>query len=327
MTGSFLILGAEHWHAPWHLHALEKAGGRLAAVSDASADVGARLRDGRDIPYYRDPREALAQFPDAVPIVLTRPDETPALLDVIIDEARPFILEKPGTVDARVLDPIAERARVAGVRTAVPFVNRFADFWRELESLGGRAGEWTHAHFRILAGPPDRYLRDGVPWVLRTDSFGGGCLRNLGIHAADAIAQLTDPAELNIDSAATFRNRTDIEVEDFAIATLRTADGRSITLEAGYAMPAENAADKEWRVHGAGWAVSESNGTVTVRDENGPRRCTGAPSSEQYLAFGRTMVAFAAGEPSDAGTLDDLLRAQRIIDRLYSAARQHHSTG
>lgn len=320
----FLIFGAEHWHAPWHIDALEAAGGRIAAVTDNSQDAADRLRGSRDVPIYQDPRNALAEHPSAIPIVLTRPDRTPPLLDRIIDVGRPFILEKPGTVDAAVLAPIAERVRTAGIRTAVPFVNRFADFWRELATLDGRRHTWTHAHFRILAGPPDRYLRDDVAWVLSRDSYGGGCLRNLGIHAADAIAQLVDPGLVRIDSATIMKSRLDIEVEDFAIAALSTPDGRTVTLEAGYAMPAENAADKEWRIHGQGWAVNESNGTVTVRDKTGARSYPGAPSGAQYLAFGRTMMAFAAGVSSDVGTLDDLVAAQRLIDRLYSAADLLH---
>ncbi len=317
----FLIIGAAHWHAPWHLRALEAAGMRVVAIVDPAPAARSALGAGRAVREYVDVDQALTRHPEAIPIVLTPPREAPAVLERIIEGGRPFVLEKPGTVDAGALAAIVDAVAARRIATAVPFVNRYADFWAELRALGSIKDDWTHAHFRILAGPPGRYVRDGVPWVLSRRDYGGGALRNLGIHAADAVSQLTGSADVSVRSARTSNRLHGLEVEDFAIATLETTDARTITIEAGYAMPAENAADKEWRVHGPGWAVSESNGTVTIRDDQGPRSYAGAPSSEQYLAFGRTLADFAATGRSLAGDVHDLLRAQRIVDHIYAASR------
>lgn len=317
----FLIIGAAHWHAPWHLRALEAAGMRVVAIVDPTPAARSALAAGRAVHEYADVDQALTRHPEAIPIVLTPPRDAPAVLERIIESGTPFVLEKPGTVDADALSAIVDAVAAQGIATAVPFVNRFADFWTELRALGSISDDWTHAHFRILAGPPDRYVRDGVPWVLSQPDYGGGALRNLGIHAADAVSQLTNSTGISVRAARTSTRLHDLDVEDFAIATLETTDERTITIEAGYAMPAENAADKEWRIHGPGWAVSESNGTVTIRDDQGPRSYAGASSSEQYLAFGRTLADFAVTGRSVAGDVHDLLAAQRMVDHIYAASR------
>ncbi len=245
------------------------------------------------------------------------------MLDRVTAECRPFVLEKPGTVDAAALESAAAAAAAHRIPTLVPLVNRYADFWAAVDRTDLRR-TWTHAHFRIIAGPPDRYLRDGVPWVLDPARYGGGALRNLGVHAADAIAELMHgsigPEHLRIRSAQLSRSLHHLAVEDFALATLVTADGRTITIEAGYAMPAENAPDKEWRLHGPGESVAESNGLVIVRDAAGVHTAESAPSSAQYLTFGHTMAALALGRPADFAGIPELLAAQRLIDRLYAAA-------
>ncbi|HEY4200837.1 MAG TPA: Gfo/Idh/MocA family oxidoreductase [Devosiaceae bacterium] len=326
MTASgFIVFGAGHWHAPWYLKALLDAGQTVLAVSDASDTAARQLVDGRDIAVFADPMEMLERRPEAVALVLTRPSETPALLSRLLDRGMPFVLEKPGTVDAPALAPTVEALRRTGLRTAVPFVNRDMDFWAETRGLQAHADDWTYAHFRILAGPPDRYRRDNVGWVLDPAIYGGGALRNLGVHAADAALTLAG-TELSVRSATVSNRLHGLPVEDFAQATLETRDGRTITIEAGYCMPAENAADKEWRVQGLDWAVAESNGQLSLRTPKGRASRPSAPSASQYHAFGLQMAAFARGETIVGATVDDLYKAQGLVDRIYAAATANRSS-
>lgn len=316
----FVIIGASHWHAPWHFAALVGAGQRVAAVSDASRAAGERLVTGRGIPVYESWQDMLRHHPDAIAFVLTPPDETPEVLATLVEKNMPIVLEKPGTVDARSLQPIVAKARRKGLATAVPFVNRYMSFWRELELRDASFESWTHAHFRILAGPPERYLRDGVPWVLSRKRYGGGALRNLGIHAADAMLALTKGRKPIVKQAALSNALHGLEVEDFAAAMLITANGRTITIEAGYCMPAETTADKQWRVHGPGWAMSEERGELTIRSLSGLEKRTTLASADHYDLFGSEMRKMSLGADHAMANLDDLLAAQVLIDDIYKAA-------
>lgn len=316
----FVLIGAAHWHAPWHRDALLEAGRRIVAVSDPHSGAAARLAEPHGFAQYADWRAMLAAHPDAIGFVLTPPDEAPEVLAALVVAGMPIVLEKPGTVDAPALAPIVSAAHRIGLPTAVPLVNRLMSFWPELARHDPAFSDWTHAHFRILAGPPQRYIRDGVPWVLSRTRYGGGALRNLGIHAADAALAIAAGAPLRLRSAVISNRLHRLEVEDFAAATLSTDDGRTITLEAGYCMPTETSADKQWRIHGPGWAITEDRGTLTIRSEEGVTQRPSAPSVRQYADFGAVMTRMARGEPPAMASLADLLAAQDLVDRIYAAA-------
>lgn len=316
----FIMIGSQHWHAPWHRDALIAAGCSIAAVSDSDPAAIERLAAGQTYRRFERWADMLDAYPDAVAFVLTPPDETPEVLAALVARAMPFVLEKPGTVDGAALAAAATGVAASGLATAVPFVNRLMSFWGELARQDPRFLHWTHAHFRILAGPPQRYLRDGVPWVLSRSRYGGGALRNLGIHAADAALTIANGAALTICSATTSKRLHNLEVDDFAMASLITADGRTITIEAGYCMPTETTADKQWRIHGPGWAITEDRGLLTVRSENGLVQRESAPSSQQYAAFGEVLWQMAHNRPHAMARLSDLLAAQLLVDAIYQAA-------
>ncbi len=315
----FILFGAGHWHAAWHLDALVGAGQEIAAVGALEAQAARRIGERFSVPYFTDEEEMLSLFPDAVALVLTRPDLTPALLMKLIDAGMPFILEKPGACDAAALVPVLAAAEEKSLPTMVPLVNRSMAFWRELVSISS-APAWTHAHFRILAGPPSRYIRDGVGWVLDPARSGGGALRNLGIHAADAALVLARDEPIEVMSAGISNVLHGLPVEDFAFASLRVGGSRSITIEAGYCMPSETTTEKEWRIHGPGWAIAENNGLLSVRTPKGRNQRNSPPSAEQYAEFGSEMARFARAGKAGVANLRDLVSAQMLIDMIYARA-------
>lgn len=262
----------------------------------------------------------ITHHPDTIAFVLTPPDQTPEVLAALVENDMPIVLEKPGTVDAANLRPIVVATERKGLATAVPFVNRYMSFWPELKERDPAFENWTHAHFRILAGPPERYVRDGVPWVLSQKHYGGGALRNLGIHTADAALVLSGGRKPVVEQAILSNALHRLEVEDFAIAVLRTGDGRTITIEAGYCMPTETTADKQWRIHGPGWAVSEERGDLAIRSVSGLEKRDTLASADHYQLFGSEMRRMALGMDHGMAKLVDLLAAQALIDDIYTAA-------
>jgi hypothetical protein len=47
----------------------------------------------------------------------------------------------------------------------------------------------VYQRLSFITGPPERYDRNGNPWMLDPERAGGGCLANLGPHFADLFLQ------------------------------------------------------------------------------------------------------------------------------------------
>lgn len=310
-----VVAGASHWHATWHARALRDAGVVITAAFDPDPTrAAALLGDSGKVCESLD--ELLDGNGDALVLDLLPPDVSPELIARCLRDGYDVMVEKPGAVDAQSLRgavPLSSRSR-----TSVPFINRYASFWTELAARRAAPDDWSFAHFRIHAGPPDRYRRDRVDWVLDPRRFGGGALRNLGIHAADAALQLAG-GPLHVVDAVVSSRRWHLAVEDLATATLATVDGRRITIEAGYSMPSETTTDKEWRVVGSDWAISESNGTLVVRDATGRTTQPARSSAAQYECYGADLAGLSDHGPQVAD-LTDLVAALDLIDHIYTAA-------
>jgi predicted dehydrogenase len=97
-----------------------------------------------------------------------------------------------------------------------------------------------------------RYLEWDSPWMAERSQAGGGALLNLGGHGF-GIARFVTGEEPEVISAVLSRQIHSGEVEDYALATLRTPSGILFQNEVGYTMPSwpANRTDGEKKVAGA----------------------------------------------------------------------------
>lgn len=157
-----------------------------------------------------------------------------------------------------------ERGR-RGAFIAVPLPNRYSPIWPRIAELAaaGRLGGLSHAQFRIVNGPPERYRIDGVPWLLAPQTSGGGALRNLGIHGVDAALALAgdDGLELVATSLGHLHGEA---VEDYAILTLRDRRGLIVTIEAGYTYASMAPAATSNGASPARTPISSTTGTIAA---------------------------------------------------------------
>jgi predicted dehydrogenase len=197
--------------------------------------------------------------------------------------------------------------------------------WPEMARLakGGRLGPVSHAHFRIVNGPPERYRSDGVPWVLDPAVSGGGALRNLGIHGIDAALALTAGSELRVVSAAVSHRLYGEAVEEYAAVTLEAEDGMITTIEAGYTFASLAAGgDFEWRVSARNAHLLDRGDEcrVATLDDGSQRLLAPLPPGERYNAFlADTFDRLARGAPPLVG-VEDYWHAMRLIDAAYKEA-------
>lgn len=316
------LAGVGHWHAAMHLEAARAAGAEVVAAWDRDPAVAAGFAGKHGVAHQPTVAALIATKPDLT-VVMGRPDRVPALALACIEAGLPIVLEKPATVSTAALEPLAEAAR--GLFVAVPLPNRCGPIWAEIEALraAGRLGPASHAQFRIVNGPPERYRLDGVPWVLDPAIGGGGALRNLGIHGIDAALALAGGADLTIVSAAIDRRLYGEAVEEYAIVILRAPDGMIATVEAGYTYASTApGGDFEWRVSARNATLIDRGDScrVATLDDGRVHELTPIPPADRYKAFmADTLDRLARSAPPSVG-IGDYLRAMRLIDRAYQEA-------
>jgi predicted dehydrogenase len=313
------LAGVGHWHARMHLDAARAAGAEVIAAWDPDPAITADFATRHDIPGQLSVAALIAARPDLT-VIMGRPDQVPALALVCIEAGLPIVLEKPAAVSTAALEPLAEAAR--GLFVAVPLPNRCGPIWAEIEALraAGRLGPVSHAQFRIVNGPPERYGLDGVPWVLDPAIGGGGALRNLGIHGIDAALALAGGADLTVVSAAVDRRLYREAVEEYAIVTLRAPDGMIATVEAGYTYASmAPGGDFEWRVSARNAYLLDRGDScrVATLDDGQLRDLAPIPPADRYKAFMADTLDRLARDAAPSVGIGDYLRAMRLIDRAY----------
>jgi len=320
-----VVVGVGHWHAPRYLAGLRALGERIVGISDPDPAVVGRVAAELGVPADTDGLALVERYrPDVVLAMATHaamPAQTAALLKL----GPGLILEKPLGRHAGEVAPLAELADRLGRFAAVAFINRHARLWREVERLraDGRLGPIVHAHFRVVNGPPARYTRDGVGWMLDPAIAGGGALRNLGIHSADALCRLAGDEPLTVAGAAVSRRAHATRVEEFAAGVVTSPTGFVGTLEAGYIYAAmADGGDAESRVMAGNATLISRDRRLLVRtlDDGGVTWHDEDSSADLYDHFlADSLDRFRRGDPPIAG-IADCLAAMRLLDAIYAAA-------
>jgi predicted dehydrogenase len=311
-----IIVGAGHWHAPWHAAALRARSVDLAGVWDHDPAAARSRAEQWNSTAWASVSDLIAAHAD-VAVLSPRAVDAPELLEQLIEARIPVIAEKPLGLSADAVEELARRAHDARLFVAVTFVNRFSPVWQFDDDSTVVA-----AAFRIVNGTPQRYVDDGVGWVVDPLLSGGGALRNLGIHGADAVCALAGDEQLTVESAQLFR-APQWQVETHAMATIRSSAGWVATIEAGFTNPDRSGSDFEWRMARHDSYIVDRDTVVTFSTGSGTRTQTPPTSAERYDAFiGRALDDLAAGRPPLAG-LSDAAKAARLVDEIYAHADAH----
>lgn len=317
-----VILGIGHWHAAWHVEALRADGVTITAIWDPDQQAAERQGDRLRLPVVDTLDRALARRPDLA-IVGLPPATAPAILHRVIDAAIPLLTEKPVGLTAAEVAPVADHAEAAGSFAGVLFVNRLSPVWSTLGD--GESGDIVTAAFRINNGPPERYLESGVGWVLDPARGGGGALRNLGIHGADAVLTLAAGGSSDAESAGTLQVTSasaqyspGCAVETHLVATVRAAAGWTAVIEAGYNLPDPHGSDSVWRVGTTTrYLVDDMSRLIDVTAAGTTVRPS-RTSAQRYRDFLRLSLDRIAADRPPLASLRDCQRAAELVDRIYA---------
>ena len=324
MTLTAVIAGITHWHAPRYVRILGGRGVQLLGASDADPLLGRAAADRYGISFEPDTTCLLDKTRPDLALVLPRHDLATAEIAAVAAYGVAILVEKPMGRNGREAAASAAAVRNAGIFASVCLPNRHLGIWDAYRALAdeGALGTLLHAHFRTINGPPSRYIAYGVPWMLEPEISGGGALRNLGIHGADAICSLAAGRPLTVAGARTGDAGHGGRNEDFAAAVCATDDGFIATLEAGYTYAnQQEGGDYEWRIAATGAYLRECNGRLVVhrRGASIEEHAVPTPHLAYELMVNAALDAFEAGAAPPA-TVEDCVRAVELQDRIYAAA-------
>jgi predicted dehydrogenase len=319
-----IVLGASHWHVPLYAAAIAEVHS-VVGLSDDDPDRVGDLAELWGCPVEADWRRLL-ELPDVELAYVFGPhDRMAQTCRALIERRIPFVVEKPLGTSLEQLQQVRRAAEEARVPATVPLIQRGgpADSWL------AKAGRPVYQRLSFITGPPERYDRNGNPWMLDPERAGGGCLANLGPHFADLFLQRSanTTADVAARLSSTLHTTT---IEDHATLVLTTPDGREAIVEVGYAFPQSEL--KRYCSYSsageAGFASIDTDGsaTFTSLDGRNERAAIDVDSDPLHDPFVR-QVARTLGEGfRGLPTLGELEDVMRIIWRAYQAHREglHH---
>ncbi|MGV1940996.1 Gfo/Idh/MocA family protein [Agrobacterium sp. 22-211-1] len=320
------FLGVAHWHSTMHAEAAITNGAVVGAAWDPDLDAARAFAKKFGCQVATSLEGALTGADFAV--VMGRPSEIAERGLAVIQIGVPLLIEKPIGVSAAAAEPLIAATQRNGtfVALALPHGLGMMAALRDLEKEG-RLGPISHSHFRLINGPPQRYVNDGVSWVLDHKIGGGGALRNLGIHGINGFLALAGNQTVEIVSATMGRPLHGTEVEDYAAVVLRAEDGMIGLVEAGYTFASMTRGIFEWRVSSKNATLSDCGDHLglSTLDDGGNCALPATPPARRYDdVMADTLLRFSDGRPP-AVSLADCQRAMEIIDNCYAQKGIQHA--
>lgn len=322
-----VIVESTHWHAPLYYGALqERSDIKIVGVSDSAQITGNDVAKKFGCKAYNSTLEMLdVEQPDFA-FVFGRHVDMPDLAAALIDRRVPFAIEKPCGMRTTDVLTLRQKADAASLYVAVPLIFRLSDTLSILRQAGGALEQGT---FRFIAGPPERYLRAGVPWMLDPQLAGGGPLINLGVHFIDLFTLLAEDPIVSVNANASSRTNG-LPIEDFISVRMVTASGRMGTIECGYLFPSDARMQRDFEFAcrtARGYCVSREEAILVRRwEEDGSLSTQRHPARFEtdlyYPEFVRRVLNESAEGASPFAGLAEAQRALAVVEAAYASAAQ-----
>jgi predicted dehydrogenase len=302
----------------------------IVGVSDVDRSVADRVAGRLRCPVFYDHQELLdAAKPDLV-YAHDIHAQMATLAGLLIAARVPFVIEKPVGLDTGTVEALARAAADAGVYCDIPFVYRMApwiEYARQRAQAQKTGPRVHHAHFKLIAGPPTRYIANGVDWMLDPVQAGGGCTINLSVHFIDLFAMLVDEP-VKVRTAALSHHSFHLPVEDYSTVTLESESGALATIETGYTQPTYG----QHRLLDFGCTMRTptdyyqvgSFETMTTDVASSVTTYAAGPTINRtyYPQYARDVVKRVRDGAPPLASLWDMARTMRLLESAYRIARQ-----
>jgi predicted dehydrogenase len=320
------FVGVGHWHAPMYLDPLKRLGQQVVAVWDPDAQVAQREATALGATTQPDLGELLVRSHPDIIIGMSIHAQMPALLATMLQVPAALILEKPLGIHARDIAPLVAQAEKEERFAAVAFVNRYTTIWQKWAELQevGRLGTPSYAHFHVINGAPQRYVRDGVSWMLDARQSGGGSLINLGTHTLDAFRRFAGDPVAVVSAQLGYRAHN-ASVEDFSLAVLKSDSGVFGSVESGYCYAGMSGGDQEWRLVTSNAYLRQDSDSLTVKtlDDDKLEKMPIISSKEAYELFVADSLERIRRGDAPHASLRDGLKVLELVDEIYRVAERN----
>lgn len=310
------FIGVSHWHVPLYIRAVHSDNLNVVAVSDPNEAIAKKFAADVNCPAYTDWMALLDQEKPDFVFAFAPHYQMPALAMELIRRNIPFSIEKPVGMNFADVEMVMKAAAEKNLFVAIPFVWRYSDLIQDFKSRV-KAEDIVHLAFKFVAGPPSRYLATS-DWMLKTETAGGGCMTNLGVHFIDMAMYLTGCTDAKV-LASCYQRQTEYDIECYASSLVQFATGASLSLETGYAYPMEvYQRDNRWNIvtKNGYYTLEQDYFEERVYGEKTIRRVMSIDSDVYYPIFVReTLRQYLAGEAPRAG-LKDMLAVSRVLDEM-----------
>jgi predicted dehydrogenase len=210
----------------------------------------------------------------ATPVYLHAPMTVAAL------EAGCHVLcEKPMAMSSAEANGMLAAARQAGKVLQLNLSRRYDPFYQTIAQLinDGRIGELRHIRaIRMHTGAPDQGWSPTGKWFV-SKKHGGGIVGDIGVHVGDMMTWYFGAVESI--SAITATRRSDIDVEDNAIALFRFRSGATGLLELSWTSAVNRMCFEIHGTDGVLLGAAQGDGLQILRKQGAPEQIPPA----QYL--------------------------------------------
>jgi predicted dehydrogenase len=340
-TIRFGLIGAGQIAYPSAASIASHPHGSVVAAQDLNPERLGKLCRECDIPRsFATSEELLASDEvDAVYIAVPNKFHAP-LARQALEAGKHVVLEKPFAFNQAEASEVVEAARQAGKVFTLGMNMRYREDSQKIRSLveSGDLGEIYHAKAFW-------FRRSGIPklgtWFGKHELSGGGSLYDIGVHLLDLCLFAKGSFEPVSVSGATYtkfgnrglgegnwghsdREHTDFDVDDFASALLRFADGSTVTLDVSWAGHAEEANRNDVHLYGteAGARLFPAK-LFRFDPDGGEYQVIEDPEASLICAPDRfhNFINHLVDGEALLVTAEEALAVQRILDAIAASSR------
>ena len=236
------VLGLGHWYSAYGLARglLEYPKAELVACASLDEAKATEFAETFGISAYTSYSELLEKADVDIVLIAAPVSEIPECTELAARAGKHMILGKPMAMTLAEADRMVEVVEAAGV-LCIPFevVARLGAMGLKQRISNGEIGDIAVMHQASRWSIAEDWFQSGKPgWFVDPAHVPGGALIDEGIYAIELFSWLADSEIVEAEARVANIVHTDLEVEDWGMATFTLDNGVIATLEAAWTINA-----------------------------------------------------------------------------------------